>query len=246
MLWALANFFASLSNPGLMLSLHLPVQVRIQAVYMPILEFLMLVQFAFWWRAPSESAGNPQADGKRLRVGLSVCVVVCIVAVVTAEISSPTARVALSWAANALWCIETLPQLATTILHPDAANAGQSYLSLMIATTGKSTDALSAYLLVMPVQTRILAYFSSSLCWLNTLFIVTMRGNDSCAMQATIDDPVSDTADRARRKSCTAFAQAAMEKCDAGLRWAFRYQVVRWFAAMCLLSMIAGICILRP
>ena len=47
-LWATANFTASLVNCFFAFSIELPLYIKISAVYMPILEFTILLQFWFF------------------------------------------------------------------------------------------------------------------------------------------------------------------------------------------------------
>ena len=47
-LWATANFTASIVNCFFVFSITLPLYLKISAVYMPVLEFLILVQFWFY------------------------------------------------------------------------------------------------------------------------------------------------------------------------------------------------------
>ena len=47
-LWATANFTASLVNFFFAFSIELPVYIRVSAVYMPILEVIILLQFWFY------------------------------------------------------------------------------------------------------------------------------------------------------------------------------------------------------
>ncbi|XP_069128684.1 uncharacterized protein [Argopecten irradians] len=100
-LWATANFTASLVNIFFVfLYASLPVYSSINAVYMPILEFTILVQFWFYNSEFSQKAKYCYASG---------CVVVWGT-IITVQL---TARrfAEMQWIAIALWCVETLPQV---------------------------------------------------------------------------------------------------------------------------------------
>ncbi len=171
LLWAIANFSASLCNVVFMFRIDVPVQTRIMAVYMPLLEFCMLLQFWAWYR-PSPS--SPLWHHCRYTVG-ALCVVLWTAAIGTQALVYSSSSY-FAWVAIVLWSVETFPQIYTNIHTPSSAVLGQSVLSILIAVVGKTTDALSAYLLVMPEQTRVLAYYSSTSAWLNPLIVLVLAG----------------------------------------------------------------------
>jgi hypothetical protein len=87
----------------------------------------------------------------------------------------------LMWISILLWSVETFPQLFTNISAPHQAVQGQAVISVLITCVGKSTDSLTAYLLDMPVQNKLLGWFSGSSAWINALHVLVMyshRAND--------------------------------------------------------------------
>ena len=274
-LWALANFTASLCNAFFVFSLSppLPLGNRVMAVYMPVLEGAMLLQFLAWWR-PSSAAGGGSGVGDGVGRPTAVWGVVfgaCAVwaAVVAVALLVPGGPAVLAWAAIALWSVETFPQLFTNLRHPTAAAAGQSLLSVAVTCVGKTSDSLNAYLLVMPTQYRVLAWFSGASAWINALHVMVFfvapppelvgtaaaaaGDSDSASTgQAVNDDvasrgsettglvaPVPDAA--AAGCGCAAAVGRAADAAEAGLRaWLRRYTAARAAVGAVLTALIVG------
>ena len=157
LLWALANFTASFINLFFVFRLGLPLFSKVMAVYMPVVESLLLGQFVCYGTAP-----------------YSHCfwitwTLACLIWLFTALLSLfvPASVTKLEWVAIALWSIELFPQLFLNFRR--SSTSGQATLSVMLSFVGKTTDFLAAYLLDMPLQTAILAYFSSTTAYLNIL-----------------------------------------------------------------------------
>ena len=164
---------------------------------MPVLEFVMLLQFWAWWGAPvaefdhnvsvDEMAAvtencqlirgrSPVRSAVRCRPTNIVCTCLLIlwVSVITVQVLEPSTASYFAWVAIVLWSVETFPQLYTNIASPASATSGQSAVSILITCIGKTTDGLSAYLLAMPTQIRVLAYFSGTAAWLNALYVLVL------------------------------------------------------------------------
>ena len=99
-LWATANFTASIVNWFFAFSITLPLYIKISAVYMPVLEFLILVQFWIY---------------SKNRIQFKVCYgAVCFViwiAIITLELSVDGVEENVQWIAIVLWSIESFPQV---------------------------------------------------------------------------------------------------------------------------------------
>ena len=100
-LWATANFTASLVNGFFAFSaVPLPGYIKISAVYMPVLEFFILVQFCLYSKHPVQW---------RFFYGV-VCLIIWI-AIITLELSVKNAAGKVQWIAIVLWSIESFPQV---------------------------------------------------------------------------------------------------------------------------------------
>ena len=99
-LWAVANFTASLVNLFFAFSIEVPLYVRISAVYMPILEIMILGQFLAYSHKPFTT---------RL-LALLVCLFMWG-GIIELELNLPESRDKIQWVAITLWSIETFPQV---------------------------------------------------------------------------------------------------------------------------------------
>ena len=177
-MWAIANFSASLCNIFFCFRIALPIQTRVQAIYMPCLEFLMLLQFWFYWdnqrTASSQDYPNKFASMLQSKRFIAVVCLSMWSTVVLVQASFRNSSGYFAWCAIALWSFETYPQLWTNISNTGRSVSGQSVVSILITIVGKTTDSLSAYLLDMPMQTRVVAFFSSTSAWLNALMVMVV------------------------------------------------------------------------
>lgn len=150
-LWALANFTASLVNLFFAFTIPLPLYSKVSAVYMPVLELTILLQFLLFHKLLL----------RRKLLFLVVCLLLWGT-IVELELCLPyPATDDLEWIAIVLWSVETFPQI---VLNAQLRNTrGQSTLSVLITICGKTTDFLSTYALSMPLKYVIMAYFSSSM-----------------------------------------------------------------------------------
>ena len=171
-----------------MFRIEVPVQTRIMAVYMPIIEFCMLLQFWFFWNNNNHNISVNNNNNKKEITAVNsstpssfqnkyIIAAVCFVfwsVVILTQVFSYDSSPYFAWAAIGLWSVETFPQLWTNLATPKNAVLGQSVISILITVLGKTTDSLSAYLLDMPLQTRVLAYFSGTSAWLNAFYILVV------------------------------------------------------------------------
>lgn len=104
-LWATANFTASLVNCFFAFSIELPVYIRISAVYMPFLEFIILLQFCFFSKQSVQT-----------KVGYGTGCFLIWVAVISLELSVTDVEEKVQWLAIVLWSIESFPQVCSVKL----------------------------------------------------------------------------------------------------------------------------------
>ncbi|XP_041359955.1 uncharacterized protein LOC121376202 [Gigantopelta aegis] len=157
-LWATANFSASLTNFFFVyLYAKIPLYGKINSVYMPILEFTLLVQFLIY--------GNFKREIKVAYFVFCVCLWTTIVTLqlVLRQFDN------MQWLAITLWSVETFPQVLLNLKLKSAS--GLSKKSVIIATIGKTTDFLANYGLVVPVQYVVMIYFSSSVAYFNSILV---------------------------------------------------------------------------
>ncbi|XP_077867617.1 cystinosin-like [Saccoglossus kowalevskii] len=159
-LWATANFSASLINVFFVFRIgELPAYVKVSAIYMPTLQLLMLIQFWIY--------DTNQNQGRRwlyLLVCLAAWSLIIVLEVVVGIYQE------MEWCAIVLWSIQTFPQVILNMQRQ--STSGQSTLSVCISLVGKTTDFLSSYLLTRPLQFVIMAYFSSSMAYINGMQVV--------------------------------------------------------------------------
>nr|XP_058942085.1 uncharacterized protein LOC131770396 [Pocillopora verrucosa] len=158
-LWATANFTASLANVFFAFSVALPVYIRILAVYMPILEFSILLQF---WCYSKHTMRMKLSYG-------AVCVLIWI-AVISLDLSVANAAEKVQWLAIVLWSIESFPQIILNMRR--RTTDGQSTISVVITLVGKTTDFLANYLLLLPAQYVVMTYFSCTMAFINGIQVI--------------------------------------------------------------------------
>ena len=106
-LWATANFTASLVNGFFAFSIvPLPVFIKISAVYMPVLEFFILVQFWFYSKHPVH-----------LKFFYGAGCFLIWIAIITLELSVKDAAENVQWTAIVLWSIESFPQVINIFMN---------------------------------------------------------------------------------------------------------------------------------
>ena len=99
-LWASANFTGSLVNGFFAFSASLPLFIKISAVYMPILEFSILVQF---WRYSKHTF--------QIKVLYAMGCFLVWITVIVLELSIENAAPDVQWIAIVMWSIESFPQV---------------------------------------------------------------------------------------------------------------------------------------
>lgn len=157
LVWAIFNLTASIFNLFFVFRLEFPLFFYFSAVYMPVLETAMILQFILY---------TPRPFPKITTLTLTMAAFLWTGAVI-AEIFFPVTTKWLEWVSVVLWSIELLPQLMLN--QYKGSTHGQSTLALSLTFLGKTTDALSVYLLTMPLQQVILAYFSSTQAYVNII-----------------------------------------------------------------------------
>ena len=103
-LWATANFTASLANVFFAFSVALPVYIKILAVYMPILESSILLQFLLYSKHTMQ-----------MKLSYGACCFLIWIAVISLDLSVADAAEKVQWLAIVLWCIESFPQVGSSI-----------------------------------------------------------------------------------------------------------------------------------
>ena len=103
-LWATANFTASLANVFFAFSVALPVYIKILAVYMPILESIILLQFLLYSK-----------HTMRMKLSYGACCFLIWIAVISLDLSVADAAEKVQWLAIVLWSIESFPQVGSSI-----------------------------------------------------------------------------------------------------------------------------------
>ena len=163
-LWASANASASLCNLFFAFANALPIFSLVMAVYMPVLELAMLGQF-FVFTSDKYSVMR-RVQFAIMLGGFWLCIVL------VGFLGGQEGRNVLQWLAVVLWSVECFPQLFLNVERRVAT--AQAPVSIAITSIGKTTDALGAMLLMMPTQTVVLAFFSSSLAWTNAIEVILL------------------------------------------------------------------------
>ncbi|KAH7724880.1 hypothetical protein AAVH_07472 [Aphelenchoides avenae] len=135
----------------------MPWYVYGSAVYMPILEGILLVQFVVFTKYTRH---------KWMAAALCITVWCALVAVQ----SLLDVYRELEWLSIVLWSAETFPQVFLNMRR--RSTYGLSNFSVLITAIGKTTDFLQNYLLIMPLQYVIMAFFSSTVAQIGTLQVI--------------------------------------------------------------------------
>jgi len=168
--WASMNFTASLGSLFFNFHNHLPLFYKCSAVYMPIIEFGILTQF--WLYAPTKKrilGANTVAI-----MGISVWTSYACALFIWPSL--------IAWAYRfsvCLWSVETLLQVHLNSAKGDCE--AQAKATVVLALSGKITDAVSAFgnsfsnlKTLDRAQIRLLAFFSSSTAFINTMQVAWM------------------------------------------------------------------------
>lgn len=177
LVWAMCNFTASLFNVFFVYRSGLPLFSRVSAAYMPVLEAAVLVQFVAY----------DAARCRARRVLLATAFASAWAAAIAAEVLEQRVTGVLAWVAVGLWSVETLPQIVLNWRLDSAA--AQSRASVAIAVVGKTADFAAAYLLDMPLQVALLAFFSSASAYVNTAQVMHLA---AASKADVVDDQAAD------------------------------------------------------
>ncbi|KAF9273643.1 hypothetical protein BGZ68_001333 [Mortierella alpina] len=158
-IWASCNFCASLINLFFILDIDVPLFTRISGWYMPILEIIMLLQFALYSDAP--------VSRKVLLAAICSIVYATFIALECTDAFGEDTSSSLVWISIVLWSVETYFQVVLNMRRRSVD--GQSYISLGLTLLGKTTDVIMQFTLKMPLQYTYMTYFSSTLAYFNIL-----------------------------------------------------------------------------
>lgn len=134
---------------------------------MPILEAVMLLQFALYSKVSMHQ--------KIVLSAVSLVVYSTAIVLECTDALGQDTSSRLVWVSIVLWSIETYFQLVLNMKRRSVD--GQSYISLGLSFMGKTTDVIMQFSLKMPVQYLYMTYFSSTLAYVNTkqLILYTQR-----------------------------------------------------------------------
>ncbi|KAF9932438.1 hypothetical protein BGZ67_004727 [Mortierella alpina] len=161
-IWASCNFCASLINLFFILDINVPLFTRISGWYMPVLEILILLQFALY--------SDASVFRKGMLAGVCSVVYVTFIALECTNAFGEHTSSSLVWISIVLWSVETYFQVVLNMKRRSVD--GQSYVSLGLTLLGKTTDVIMQFSLRMPVQYVYMTYFSSTLAYFNILQLV--------------------------------------------------------------------------
>lgn len=156
--WAICNFSAAMNNAFFVFKTsHMPWYIYVSAIYMPVLEAILLLQFVIY---------TPHTLTKMI-VQLSCFVMWSVIVMLQTTIP---VYGHLEWISIVLWSAETIPQVFLNMRR--RSTYGLSNLSIAIGAWGKITDFMENYLLVMPMQYVVMAYFSSTIAQVGTIQVL--------------------------------------------------------------------------
>jgi len=160
LLWALLNFLASFVNLFFVFQNSLPLFGKISAIYMPTIEFLLILQFYIY--------GKYERKLKNTYF-FSFLFIIISVAITNFFLTQYYINY-LEWIAIILWSIETFPQIYLNFKNK--STMGISKISQAICFLGKTSDIMQSYLLKIPIQYRFLAFFSSSSAYIGNIQVI--------------------------------------------------------------------------
>ncbi|KAF9426972.1 hypothetical protein BGZ76_002523 [Entomortierella beljakovae] len=161
-IWASCNFCASLINLFFILDIDVPLFTVISGWYMPVLEIIMLLQFALYSKV---------SMFRKLLLAVSSSVVYStVISLECTRAFGEDTSSKMVWISIVLWSVETYFQVVLNMKRRSVA--GQSYISLGLSLAGKTTDVLMQYTLLMPLQYVYMTYFSSTLAYVNIIQLI--------------------------------------------------------------------------
>jgi hypothetical protein len=162
LIWAFCNFTASLINVFFVFFINVPIFSKVGGVYMPILEFLILIQFFIYHNVSFMK-----------KMYCTIFFIIIWIIIILIEILKPfgfDTNSKLVWISIILWSIETFPQVFLNMKNKSIMS--QSKISLILTFIGKTTDFISQYSLIMPQQYVYMTYFSSTLAYINIFQLI--------------------------------------------------------------------------
>lgn len=149
-IWAFCNFTASLINVFFVFFIDVPIFSKVGGLYMPILEFIMIIQFYIYQNI---------SFIKKIYC-LTFCLIIWII-IILIETLKPfgiDTNSKMVWISIILWSIETFPQIFLNMKNKSVI--AQSTITLILSFIGKTTDFISQYSLIMSKQYIYMTYFS--------------------------------------------------------------------------------------
>jgi len=168
--WASMNVMASLVNLNFVLRISLPLYVTISAVYMPILEMIVLAQFSMF--------GHTTGVKRTAFVFFVALSAVIVAAAVRWQFWGRFVDDS-EWVAVVLWSLESFPQLWLNEYRQ--STEGQSSSTVTVAFLGKTADFASMVCLNLPYQFRAMTYFSTCSAYINVGQFLYFRGQSMAA-----------------------------------------------------------------
>ncbi|XP_074646926.1 uncharacterized protein LOC141902895 [Tubulanus polymorphus] len=162
--WATMDVTASLLNMCFVYGSGrdpLPLYIKIQAVYLPVLGLILLTQFYRY--------SNKEHYKFKWKLVYTVSCLFVWIGILVLDSCLDVYR-QFQWVAIILWSTELFPQIILNIIRK--STSGQSTVSVSLAVAGRSTDFLSAYGLLMPIQYVSMTYFTCSLVYINAAQVV--------------------------------------------------------------------------
>ena len=163
-LWACMNFFASLINSLFIFSIgNMPLFSQISAVYMPILEYIFLLQIFYYHE-------SDQTTKKKYFVILNLFILILLGVLIFLVLNFGYTLNFIEWTSIFLWSFESFPQIYLNFRLSSAV--ALSKFGQFITFFGKCSDVLSNYLLMLPYQYRFLGFFSTTNAHICTIQVI--------------------------------------------------------------------------
>lgn len=162
--WATMNFFASLINTIFIFSSNnIPIFSKVSASYMPVLEYLFILQIFYYHKSEKSIKIN-----YFLLFSLGICVLSGILIYLALEVEDSLNYI--EWGAIFLWSFESFPQISLNfkLSSVEALSTTMQLLTFI----GKTCDILSNYLLIIPFQYRYLGFFSTTNAYIGIIQVI--------------------------------------------------------------------------
>ena len=163
-LWACMNFFASLINSIFIFSIgKMPLFSQISAVYMPILEYIFLLQIFYYHE-------SDKPIKKKYFMILHIFILILLGVLIFLVLNFSYTLNFIEWTSIFLWSFESFPQIYLNFRLSSAV--ALSKIGQFITFFGKCSDILSNYLLIIPYQYRFLGFFSTTNAHICTIQVI--------------------------------------------------------------------------